>query len=74
MRLALLAHPRHPLRPPLDGGLEAHTALTVRQLALLGHDVTVFAREGSDLDEQDVGPRRGQLGCHSDSEHPTKTS
>ena len=61
MRLALLAHPRHPLRPPFDGGLEAHTALTVRHLARLGHDVTVFAREGSDLEARDVGPRAGSV-------------
>lgn len=61
MRLAVLAHPRHPLRPPFDGGLEAHTALTVGHLARLGHDVTVFAREGSDLEAHAVGPRNGSV-------------
>lgn len=61
MRLALLAHPRHPLRPPFDGGLETHTALTVRHLALLGHHVTVYAREGSLLEERNIGPRGGSV-------------
>lgn len=61
MRLALLAHPRHPLRPPFDGGLEAHTALVARHLALLGHEVTVFAREGTEIDVADIASGQGSV-------------
>lgn len=47
MRIALLAHARHPIAEPFCGGLEAHTAVTADTLVGRGHDVTLFAKEGS---------------------------
>lgn len=47
MRIALLAHMHHPIRSPFAGGLEAHTHLTAEHLVRRGHDVTVFAKEGT---------------------------
>jgi glycosyltransferase involved in cell wall biosynthesis len=35
------------IRPPYAGGLEMHTDLTVDHLVRLGHEVTVFAKEGT---------------------------
>ena len=48
MRVALIAHPRHAIRPPFEGGIEAHTWHLARGLAARGHDVTLFAAGGSE--------------------------
>jgi len=48
LRIAVLAHVRHPVRPPFAGGMEAHTWHLVRGLAERGHDVTLFASGDSD--------------------------
>ena len=48
MRIALIAHPRHAVRPPFEGGMEAHAWHLARGLADRGHDVTLFAAAGSD--------------------------
>ena len=48
MRIALIAHPRHAIRPPFEGGLEAHTWHLARGLAARGHEVTLLAAGGSD--------------------------
>ena len=48
MRIALIAHPRHAIRPPFEGGIEAHTWHLAQALAARGHDVTLFAAGGSD--------------------------
>jgi glycosyltransferase involved in cell wall biosynthesis len=50
MRLALVAHPRHPVRPPFAGGMEAHAWHLTRALVARGHDVTLFASGDSDPD------------------------
>ncbi len=47
MRIAVLTHMLHPIRSPFAGGLEMHTAMTVDLLVRRGHEVTVYAREGS---------------------------
>lgn len=49
MRISVLTHLLHPIRSPYAGGLEMHTAMTVEHLVRRGHEVTVFAREGTDL-------------------------
>jgi glycosyltransferase involved in cell wall biosynthesis len=48
LRVALIAHPRHAIRPPFEGGMEAHTWNLARGLAVRGHDVTLFAAGGSE--------------------------
>lgn len=47
LRIAVLAHLHHPIRSPFAGGMEAHTAHLVTQLGSRGHEVTLFAKEGS---------------------------
>ena len=49
MRISVLTHMLHPIRSPYEGGLEMHTAMTVEHLVRRGHDVTVYAREGTRL-------------------------
>lgn len=48
MRIALLAHVRHPIAPPFMGGMESHTWHLARGLTARGHDVTLFASGDSD--------------------------
>jgi glycosyltransferase involved in cell wall biosynthesis len=48
MKIAILTHIKHPVAQPFAGGLEAFTYEAVRRLASRGHDVTLFARAGSD--------------------------
>ena len=48
LKIAILAHLKHPIRQPFLGGLEMHTHLLARRLLARGHDVTLFAAEGSD--------------------------
>ena len=48
MRVAVLAHPRHPIAPPFMGGMESHAWHLTRGLAARGHDVTLFAAGDSD--------------------------
>ena len=48
--LAVIAHNRFPIRQPFAGGLESHVWYLVRALAARGHDVSLFAAPGSDLD------------------------
>lgn len=47
MKLAILCHMHHPIREPYEGGTEAHTAMLAAGLVARGHDVTLFAKEGS---------------------------
>jgi glycosyltransferase involved in cell wall biosynthesis len=37
----------HPIAEPYEGGTEAHTAMLADELVARGHDVTLFAKEGS---------------------------
>lgn len=48
MQIALIASPRHPIAEPFAGGLEKQTYDLATGLQGRGHDVTVFAAEGSD--------------------------
>ena len=48
MRIAVLSHIRHPIRPPFMGGMEAHSWHLAKGLEARGHDVTVFASGDSD--------------------------
>ena len=47
LRIAVLSHLHHPISSPFQGGLEMHTSLMVEEFASRGHDVTLFAKEGS---------------------------
>lgn len=47
MRIALLAHCHHPIAEPFCGGLEMHTAVVADELVRRGHEVVLFAKEGS---------------------------
>ncbi|PZQ10745.1 MAG: glycosyltransferase family 4 protein [Ancylobacter novellus] len=49
MRIGIIAHLKHPIGEPFAGGLETHTHLLASGLRRRGHDVTVFASDGSDL-------------------------
>lgn len=49
MRIALIAHHTAPIAPPFIGGVESQTWYLARWLAARGHDVTLFAMEGSDV-------------------------
>lgn len=48
LKIAVLAHLKHPLRQPFAGGLEMHTHLLTRALRRRGHAVTLFCAAGSD--------------------------
>lgn len=48
LRIAIVAHLRHPIAPPFMGGMEAHCHLLARALIDRGHDVTLFASADSD--------------------------
>lgn len=48
MRIAVIAHIRHPIAPPFMGGMEAHAWHLTRGLMARGHDVTLFASGDSD--------------------------
>ncbi|MCJ2043082.1 glycosyltransferase [Methylobacterium sp. J-078] len=48
MRIALLAHLRHPVAPPFAGGMEAHAWALAEGLMARGHEVVLFAAGDSD--------------------------
>ncbi len=48
LRIAVLAHVRHPIKQPFKGGMEAHSWALVRGLMARGHDVTLLASGDSD--------------------------
>ena len=66
MRIAVVCHVRHPIRPPFMGGMEAHSWHLVRALRARGHDVTLFAAGDSD---PDLTPRP-ILARHYDADFP----
>jgi glycosyltransferase involved in cell wall biosynthesis len=43
MRIAIIAHIRHPIATPFMGGMEAHSHALAAALVQRGHDVTLFA-------------------------------
>ncbi|GLK80039.1 glycosyltransferase family 4 protein [Methylopila turkensis] len=48
MRIGIIAHLKHRIGEPFAGGLETHTHLLASGLRRRGHDVVVFASDGSD--------------------------
>lgn len=48
MKIAVLAHIRHAIAEPFSGGMEAHCNMLCRGLRAAGHEVDLFAAEGSD--------------------------
>ncbi len=48
LRVCVIGSSRHPVGEPFAGGLEAHTHGLVKQLAERGHEVSLFARAGTD--------------------------
>lgn len=48
LRIALIASSRFPISQPFAGGLESHVWHLARALAGLGHQVSLFAADGSD--------------------------
>jgi len=48
LRIAIIGHLKYPIAQPFAGGLEMHTHLLARHLIARGHDVTLFAADGSD--------------------------
>ncbi len=66
LRIALIAHPRHPIRPPFRGGLEAHTWHLARELDARGHEVVLFASGDSEAGV----PLRPLLEEHYDRRYP----
>lgn len=48
MRIAILAHLHHPIVEPFLGGTEMHTAIVADELVRRGHEVTLFAKAGSE--------------------------
>lgn len=55
MKIAVIAHMRHPIAEPFMGGMEAHCASLVRGLTAAGHDVTLFA-SGDSEDQGNLHP------------------
>jgi len=48
LKIAIIAHLKYPIAEPFAGGLEMHTHLLARHLIARGHEVTLFAAQGSD--------------------------
>ncbi len=46
LKIALIAHAKHPIREPFAGGLECHTAVLAQGLRARGHFVTLFSAGG----------------------------
>ncbi|QZD90538.1 glycosyltransferase [Qipengyuania aurantiaca] len=47
MKIAVLAHIRHAIAEPFSGGMEAHCDMLCRGLRAAGHEVDLFAADGS---------------------------
>ena len=60
MKIAVVAHVRHPIAPPFMGGMEAHSWHLVKALAARGHDVTLFA-SGDSAAHLPPGVRLGSI-------------
>lgn len=48
MKIGIISHLKHPIRPPFAGGLEVFTHQITNALQSGGHDVTLFASSSSD--------------------------
>ena len=47
MKIAVIAHIRHAIAEPFSGGMEAHCNMLCRGLRAAGHEVDLFAADGS---------------------------
>ena len=72
LRIAVVAHIRHPVRPPFQGGLEAHGWHLVRALRARGHDVTLFASGDSDHDPVAIVPEHYDRAFAGHQRHGTE--
>ncbi|MEM7709895.1 MAG: glycosyltransferase [Pseudomonadota bacterium] len=70
MRIAVVAHVRHPIAPPFAGGMEAHSWHLSRHLAARGHDVTLFASGDSAVDPPPGVRIHPMLETHYDVTYP----
>lgn len=50
MKIAVLSHLHFPIAEPYAGGLEMHTHMLVDELVSRGHDVTIYAKAGTQTD------------------------
>ncbi|MBU2956052.1 glycosyltransferase [Paracoccus sp. C2R09] len=66
MRIAVIAHLRHPIAAPFMGGMEAHAWHLARGLQDRGHQVTLYAAGDSDP-QFDLRPI---IGRHYDQDYP----
>ena len=48
MKIAVIAHLKYPIGQPFAGGLERHTHTLVRGLRRRGHEIVLFAAQGSE--------------------------
>ena len=62
LRIALIAPCDHPIAQPFAGGLESLVWQLRRALVARGHDVTLFAADGSDDGRRGARAARGRLG------------
>lgn len=66
LRIAVLAHCRHPISAPFMGGMEAHAYHLAHALSARGHDVTLVAAGDSRV-EVALHP---MMACHYDRDYP----
>src|SRR5437879_3077345 len=62
MKIAQISTLCTPVRPKNSGSVEGHVWLLSRELTRLGHEVTVFACDGSDVDGELVASLPGPYG------------
>ncbi|MBB3808505.1 glycosyltransferase [Pseudochelatococcus contaminans] len=71
MKIAVIAHIRHPIAPPFMGGMEAHAFHLVKALAQRGHAVTLFASGDSQAAARIPGVTlRPVIETHYDRDYP----
>lgn len=56
MKIAIIAHLKFPIAQPFHGGLEMHTHCLTQELMDRGHEVTLFALAGSDVNFRVIEP------------------
>ncbi|WP_405404644.1 glycosyltransferase [Paracoccus sp. Ld10] len=66
LRIAVMAHCRHPIAAPFMGGMEVHAHHLVHALQARGHDVTLVAAGGSRVDV----PLLPLMAQHYDRDYP----
>jgi len=66
LKIAVLAHPRHPIAPPFMGGMEAHSWHLAHGLQRRGHQVTLIAAG----DSAARVPLHPMMPRHYDADYP----